>query len=243
MNVQQQIKHDLACAYYLLAQQKMDDQTYTHLSARIPGEDAYYIFQLGHFFQEVTPDNLLKVSLDGEILEGPSTALYNQTAYVIHGSIYKSRPDLNAIFHLHSIAGVAVSSMKCGLLPISQFALHFYNRLSCYNYDALALDINRQGHSLSTALGLANKACLLTNHGTLTCGTTIAEAYLQTQFLEKACRTQIAALNVGIDQLHIPSAHVCEQAYNDMCNFESNLGARDFTAAKRNTRFPWIHSG
>ena len=133
------IKTDLAYAYKILAYLKMDDHTYTHLSARAVNEDEYYIYPFGLRFEEVRADNLLKVALDGEIIEG-SEYQYNKTGYIIHGNIYQHRPDVMAIFHLHTPASVAVSIMKDGLLPISQWALHFYNQIAYHEYNSLALD-------------------------------------------------------------------------------------------------------
>src|SRR5438876_7376447 len=146
------VRTHLAAAYRILAAQKMDDLTYTHLSVRLPGSDSYFIYPFGLLFEEVTASCLLKVSLDGEVLEGTESQ-YNKTGYVIHGSIYKKRPDINAIFHLHTIAGIAVSAMDCGLLPLSQFSFHFYNRVSYHEYDSLALDHQRQGENLAHDLG------------------------------------------------------------------------------------------
>lgn len=232
-----QLKEDLACAYYLLAKLGMDDQTYTHLSARIPNEQAYFIYPLGLLFEEVTPQKLIKVSLSGEVLEG-ETDCYNQTGYTIHGSIYQQRPEINAVFHLHTIAGVAVSAMTYGLLPLSQFSYHFFNRIAYHTYDSLALDFERQGARLAEDLG-QHKAMLLRNHGTLTCGSTIQEAFFYTRFLEKACQVQVAALKAGFENLTIPTPEVCERAYQDMTAFEKDLGQRDFAALKRVTTFPF----
>lgn len=105
------IKQDLASAYQIIALLKMDDHTYTHLSSRSENIDHYHIYPFGLRFEEVTPNDLLKVSLDGEVIEG-SEFQYNRTGYIIHGNIYKNRPDINSIFHLHTPATVAVSAMK-----------------------------------------------------------------------------------------------------------------------------------
>lgn len=226
----QYVRTHLAAAYRILAQMKMDDLTYTHLSARVPGEESYYIYPFGWLFEEVTASCLLKVSLDGEVLEGRENA-YNQTGYVIHGALYKNRPDINAVFHLHTTAGVAVSAMDCGLLPISQFALHFYNRMAYYDYDSLALDNERQGVNLAGDLG-QRKAMILRNHGTLTCGTSIPEAFLYMYFLEQACKVQCSVLSSG-QKVVIPSAKVCERAAKDLRDFEPNFGLRDWTALVR----------
>jgi ribulose-5-phosphate 4-epimerase/fuculose-1-phosphate aldolase len=231
------IREELACAYYAFAKLKMDDQTYTHLSARSPRKDSYYIYPLGLLFEEVTPENLLEVSFDGEILSG-SEQSYNKTGYVIHGAIYRARPDLNAIFHLHTVAGVAVAAMDFGLLPISQFSYHFYNRIGYHEYDSLTLDMHQQGAKLVNDLG-THKAMMLCNHGTLTSGRSIHEAFFYASFLEKACQVQVAALAAGRDHMVIPNPTICEQAYRDLTDFEQDIGKRDFEALKRTIEFPW----
>lgn len=235
----QAVKNNLAKCYYILSQKGLDDRTYTHLSARVPGEDAYYIYPLGLLFSETTPDNLIKVDFEGTIIEGKET-VFNATGYVIHASLYKARLDVNAIFHLHTPAGVAVSCQKEGLLPLSQFSFHFYNRLSYHTYDALCLDVDRQGENLINDLGPTNKAMILRNHGTMTCGSTPHEALFYTLFLEEACRVQIQALSAGRDNLLIPSSAVCEEARGNMTDFENgDIGRRDFEALCRQYQFPW----
>ncbi len=161
------IKQDLAYAYQILAHLKMDDHTYTHLSARAMEEEQYYIYPFGLRFEEVRADNLLKVSLDGKIIEGKEYQ-YNKTGYVIHGNIYKHRPDIKAVFHLHTPASVAVSAMKDGLLPISQWALHFYEQMAYHSYNSLALDSAVHGPDLVRDLGSYN-TMLLRHHGMITC--------------------------------------------------------------------------
>ena len=238
-SAQQAVKEDLAKAYYIFAKYNMDDQTYTHLSAKVPGEEAYYIYPLGLLFDEASPDALIKVDFDGNIIEGKERN-FNATGYVIHSSVYKARPEVNAVFHLHTTAGVAVSAMKSGLLPISQFALHFYNRMSYHKYDALSLDVKIQGQNIAKDLGQQNKAMLLCNHGTITCGETIQEAMFYMMFLENACKTQIAALSAGAENLIYPDPAVCEQAYQDMTAFEKgDVGKRDWLAHCRSIDFPW----
>lgn len=232
------VREKLARAYVIFAKLGMDDQTYTHLSARLPGKDSYVIYPLGMLFEEVTPDNLIEVDFEGNILSGHET-IFNATGYVIHSSLYKARPDLNAIFHLHTHASCAVAAMTYGLLPISQFAYHFFERLSYYNYDALSLDADQQGHDLATSLG-GNNHMLLRNHGALTSGSTIEEAFFYMMFLENACKVQVQALSAGLDNLIIPDATILRQAQIDMTNFEhGEIGVRDFEAHSRVTPFSW----
>ena len=202
------IKTDLANAYQIVAKLGMDDHTQTHLSARPNGADYYYIYPFGLRFDEVTPSCLLKVSLTGDILEGKEKQ-YNKTGYVIHGSIYRNRSELNSIFHLHTIATIAVSAMKSGLLPISQWALHFYEGVSYHAYNGHARDNSKHGDPL--VLDLADKKVMfLRNHGFISCGTTVQEALFYCYHLELACKTQIAALSCNAE-LIIPSHDICKQ--------------------------------
>ncbi len=221
------IKRDLAYAYQILARLGMDDHTYTHLSAKAEKQDEYYIYPFGLRFEEVTEDSLIKVNFDGEIIEGKE-AQYNKTGYIIHGNIYKARKDLNAIFHLHTPSSVAVSSMKCGLLFVSQWALHFYNQISYHKYNSLALESDVHGKDLVKDLGDKN-IMLLQNHGMLTCGKTIWESMFYTYHLEMACKTQCIALQSG-QELITPSDQICKKAVADLLSFEKDLGIRDWNA-------------
>lgn len=221
------IRQNLAYSYNILGKLKMDDHTYTHLSARPAGADYYYIYPFGLRFEEVTADNLLKVDLEGNILEGEEYQ-YNKTGYVIHGSIYNHRQDLNAVFHLHTIATVAVSAAKAGLMPISQWALHFHDQIAYHEYNSLALSKNE--HEKDLARDMRDKNIMfLRNHGFIAAGKTIWEALFYCYHLELACKTQIAALSQNLE-LIIPSAEVCTKANRDILSFEKDLGLRDFQA-------------
>lgn len=222
-----EVRRNLSYAYRILGKLGFSDHTYTHLSARPDGADYYYIYPFGLRFEEVSPECLLKVSLDGDILEG-SEFQYNKTGYVIHGSIYKARPDLNAIYHLHTVPTVAVSCMKDGLLPISQWALHFYDQLAYHEYNSLALDNNIQGADLVNDLG-DKKLMLLRNHGYIACGGTPWEALFYCHHFELACQAQIAALSCGVELL-TPSEEICKKTNQDLLFFEQDLGKRDWQA-------------
>lgn len=223
----QSVKENLALGYQIMAYLGYDDHTYTHLSARPQGADYFYILPFGLCFEELTADNLLKVDFAGNILDG-SEFQYNRTGYIIHGSIYQQRSDLTAIFHNHTPYNVAVSAMREGLLPISQWALHFYNKISYHDYDSLALEYSAKLHE---DLG-SNFAMFLRNHGTITAGRTIWEAMFYTYHLEKACETQVLTLSTN-RELIIPSKEICEKAVADLLSFEKDLGLRDWKAWER----------
>ncbi len=223
----QDVKQNLVAAYHILAKLGMDDHTYTHLSARPMGADFYYIYPFGLRFAETTVKSLLKISLDGMVLQG-SEYQYNKTGYVIHGSIYRARPDLQAIFHFHTPASVAVSSLASGLLPISQWALHFYDLVAYHEYNSLTLNEEEQGSKLIKDLA-QYKVMFLRNHGAITCGATIHEAMFYTYHLEQACKTQF--LITGSNQkIIIPSKEICQKTVIDLLQFEQDLGMRDWQA-------------
>lgn len=228
------IRKKLAICYQSLAQRGMDDLTYTHLSARSTKGDSFFIQPFGLKFEEVTTESLIEVSFDGNIISG-TRSQYNETGYEIHASVYKARSDLNASFHLHTTAGVAVSAMKFGLLPISQFALHFYGAVSYHDYNSLVLHQNKNKNALVDDLG-QNKVMFLKNHGTLTAGYSIEEAMFYTHHLEQACKVQVKALTAGYDNLIIPDEETCKNAVKDLLSFEEKLGHRDFAALTRHLK-------
>lgn len=225
----QNIKKDLSYAYQIISYLGLDDHTYTHLSACAEDNSSFYIYPFGMRFSEVHEDSLMKVSFTGEIIEGKEYQ-YNKTGYVIHGAIYQRRPDVKAIFHLHTHAIVAVASTKDGLLPISQWALHFYNRISYHKYDSLALS-SKQGDKIAEDLK-NNFIMMMQNHGAVICGRTIWEAMFYTYHLEQACKTQYLTLSMK-QPLSLPKEEVCLKAADDLLSFEEDIGMRDWQAWKR----------
>ena len=223
------LKRDLAAAYRMFGLLGMDDLTYTHLSVRSQNKETFYIYPFGHLFDEVMTSNLLRVDFNGTVLAG-NEFQYNQTGYMIHQSIYKARPEIQAIFHFHTPSTVAVSAHPKGLLPLSQWALHFYQRIAYHAYHSLALDA-LEGNKLVDDLQ-DRKVMLLRHHGALTCGTTLAEAFFYAYHLQQAAVTQCLMLGQNTDLLEI-EAPVCQQTVNDLLSFEKNLGERDWHAMLR----------
>ena len=223
------IKLQLSEAYNLIAHLKMDDHTYTHLSARSQDGNHFYIHPFGLRFEEVEPNILMKVKFDGTVVEGEEYQ-YNKTGYILHSIIYKARPDINAIFHLHTPYITATSASEDGLLPISQWALHFYNKIAYHEYNSLLLDFE-DSDRLIRDLG-TKYIMMMRNHGAILCGKTIHEAFFFTYHLEMACKTEYIALSTG-KKLVIPTTEVCDKAVKDLLTFESDLGARDWVAWRR----------
>lgn len=229
MQNEQTIKNKLATSYHIMSYLGMDDHTYTHLSSRAGDSESFYIYPFGFRFEEVTSDDLMRISFDGEVLEG-SEFQYNKTGYMIHGTIYKSRPDLNSIFHFHNPEVVAVASVEEGLMPISQWALHFYGKIAYHDYDSLALDYNTSNKIVSDMQD--KKVVMMRNHGAITSGSTIEEAMFYSYHLLKACQAQCFALSMN-KKIITPSKEICEKAVKDLLSFESNLGERDWQAWTR----------
>jgi ribulose-5-phosphate 4-epimerase/fuculose-1-phosphate aldolase len=223
------LKADLCLAYHVLAHLGLDDHTYTHLSARVPGDQTFLIYPFGLRFEETQPSNLLRVSFDGTVLEG-SEHQYNKTGYVIHSAVYRARADAMAAFHIHTPATVAVSATKAGLEPLSQWALHFYDQVAYHNYDALALS-DAQGDALAHDLGDKN-ILLMRHHGALTVGKTLAEALFYIYHLDLACKTQVMARSMNLPLRKLDDA-VCQKSVDVLLNFEQDLGRRDWLAWKR----------
>lgn len=228
-----EIRQNLADAYQIIALLGWDDSTYTHLTYRHPEKDHFFIQRFGLFFDEVTPENLLEVDFSGRIIS-PEGAGYNQTGYAIHSALYLSRPDVNAVFHLHTPESIAVSAEQEGLLPVSQHAYHMYDRVSYFDYAALTLHQPTQGKCLAGAIEGENPILMLRNHGSVVCGKTIQEAFFFQYHLQRACEVQ--CLLQTRKGLAVPPAHICEQAREDVLNFEENLGERDWAAFVRKIR-------
>ena len=227
---QLQIKENLALAYRACAHLKLDDLTYTHLSARACTK-SFYLYSFGLMFQEVSAQNLLRISHSGDILEGQEMN-YNPTGYALHSMIYEHKPKIGAIFHLHTPAIVAVSSLKQGLKPVSQWALHFYNNVAYHDYNSLALDKKVYQKQYLHDLG-SHPVMLMRHHGAMVVGETIEQALFYCYHLEKACQTQCLLQGVREEQINSLDSEICERAHRDLIGFEKNLGQRDFQALKR----------
>jgi len=212
--VEWQIRCDLAALYRLVAHHRMTDLIYTHISARIPGPEHHFLInRYGVLFHEMRASDLVKIDLDGNVLEDePASRKVNAAGFTIHSAIHMAREDLMCVVHTHTSAGIAVSAQKHGLLPISQHALKFYGCLSYHGYEGIALDLDER-ERLIADLGPTNKAMILRNHGLLVGGRSIPEAWNQIYYLERACQAQVAALAGGAE-LVLPPEEVRLKATN-----------------------------
>jgi len=190
---------DLAAAYQLAAHYKWTDLIFTHFSARVPGPEHHLLINpFGLMFDEITASTLVKIDQAGNILEDPTGLGINQAGFVIHGCIHEARPEANAVLHTHTRAGVAVSAMTKGLLPLSQHSLRVYSELTYHDYEGVALEMDERTR-MARDLGKESHAMVLKNHGLLTLGKSVSEAFEYMYYLECACQIQVDALSGGQD--------------------------------------------
>ncbi|NCF14498.1 MAG: class II aldolase [Gammaproteobacteria bacterium] len=197
-----QVRTDLAACYRIIAMYGWDDLVFTHISARVPGGDDHFLINpYGMLFEEITASSLVKVDLDGNtVLESPHPV--NPAGFTIHSAVHEARHDAGCVLHTHTKAGIAVSAQASGLLPISQTSLFPYVTLGYHNYEGVALN-EEEKPRLVADLG-TNHALILRNHGLLTTGETIADAFLLMYVLETACQIQIMAQSGGGDLVPVP---------------------------------------
>ncbi|BBK29642.1 ribulose-5-phosphate 4-epimerase/fuculose-1-phosphate aldolase [Stella humosa] len=195
MTTEAEARLHLAAVYRLLAHYGMDDTIFTHASARVPGEaDTFLINPYGLLFNEITPSSLVKMSYDGE-LRGPSNYPANMAGYVIHSAVLQARPEVGCAVHTHTRAGVALSCLEEGLLPLNQFALEFYGNVGYHDYEGVALDLDEQARLGRDLAG--HPVLILRNHGLLTVGHTPAAAFYLMYYLEQSARVQMDVLATG----------------------------------------------
>jgi ribulose-5-phosphate 4-epimerase/fuculose-1-phosphate aldolase len=225
---EKQVRIDLAIAYQLAHIKNWDDGIYTHISASVPGQEGTYLLnRFGLRFNEVTPQNLVKVNVQGQILSGEGPV--NQTGFAIHGAVHAARPDAKCVLHLHVDSIIAVSTQQDGLLPISQHALRFYQDMAYHHYQGLALSAAEQD-SLINSLG-NKKAILLHNHGSIVCGSSIQQAFYLMDVLDKACKIQV--LSQPHQNLISPSTEICELSYKQLTSDGDDEGQLEWPAYRR----------
>lgn len=192
-----QARVDLAAAYRLVALYGWDDLIFTHISARVPGPEHHFLLNAyGMMFDEVTASSLVKIDPDGrKVMESPH--FINPAGFTIHSAVHAARGDALCVMHLHTDYGIAVSAQKDGLLPISQQSMFPLASLAYHDYEGLALNEEEKPRLVSD-LGDKNYM-ILRNHGLLTIGKTVAEAFLSMYILERACRIQILAQSGGVE--------------------------------------------
>ena len=193
---------DLAACYRLVHHFAMDDLVYNHISARVPGEEGHFLINAyGMTYDEITASSLVKIDFDGKVVQDSGTGYgVNLAGFVIHSAVHRGRPDVACVIHTHTPAGMAVSAMKCGLLPLTQNAMYF-GGLGYHDYEGPAVDLDEQ-RRLVADLG-PHEAMILRNHGLLSVGRTIAEAFITMYWLDRACQAQALSMATNTE-LNIP---------------------------------------
>ncbi len=200
---------ELAACYRLVDRYGMTDLIYNHITARIPGTEHLLINLYGLLYKEITASNLVKIDVEGNIVWKPDTDYgINKSGYVIHGAIHKARADVGCVIHTHTRAGMAVSAMKCGLLPLNQTAIRFHKHIGYHDYEGPAINTDERVR-LVESLG-AHDALILRSHGLLTCGPTVPQAFNTMYQLEMSCRAQVDAMAARTELL-IPPDDVLER--------------------------------
>ncbi len=206
---------DLAACYRLVEHYGMADMMANHISMRVPDEEAFLINPYGMMYEEITASSLIKVDHAGNILSAPDFGdLHygiNKAGYVIHSAVHEARPEVACVIHTHSWASMAVSSLACGLLPLTQTAMRFL-KIGYHDYQGVVLNLDEQA-SLLRDLG-QGEALILRNHGVLTVGRTVGEAFNWMHRLELACRAQIGAMSCQTPLQQVPAA-ILEETWNN----------------------------
>jgi len=193
---------DLAACYRLAERYRMGKVIWNHITARVPdAPGTLLVFALGCRYDEVTASNLVKMTLDGDMTDGPAESL-NLAASVIHGGIYRARSDVMCVMHSHSRGGQAVACLKEGLLPLSQEAMMFHGDLAYHDYEGIS-DDTAESDRLAADLGAMHQM-ILRSHGLITVGASVGEAFWRMYMLEMACMLQIDVLGTGRDYILQP---------------------------------------
>lgn len=196
------LRCDLAAAFRLAAHYGWDDLIFTHMTVRVPGPEHHFLINpYNLMFEEVTASSLIKIDLDGRPVE-PTPYVANPAGFTIHSALHTAREDANCVIHLHTAPGQAVSAMMDGLMPLTQTAMLVRWDLAYHEYEGVATDLEER-ERLVADIG-DKHAMLLRNHGTLTVGRSVGDAFLRMYLLERACSAQVMALSAGPQGLYSP---------------------------------------
>lgn len=220
---EQELRVDLAAAYRLIHYYGMTDMIYGHISVRIQDEPPVFLLNpYGLMFDEICASNLVAVDENGNKID-PTDADVNPAGFTIHSAIHLKR-NTPVILHTHTVSGMAVAAMEEGLLPLNQISMAFYNRVAYHDYEGISFDLDERDR-IFASLGQKN-FLIMKNHGLLTVGRTVAEAFYYMYYLNKACEIQVNVLRTGTKPI-IPAPEVCEHAacqYEDPTYYDEILG-------------------
>jgi ribulose-5-phosphate 4-epimerase/fuculose-1-phosphate aldolase len=224
-----QARVDLAACYRVVDYFGMSELIRTHISARVPGTAHVFLMKPdGLLFEEVTASSLVKLDVDGNVISDP-TQRVNKAGFTIHSAVHMARADAQCVLHVHTRDGTAVSAQKNGLLPLSQHSARFHGDIGYHDYEGIALDLDERERLIAHLGG--HSVLMLRNHGLLTIGRSMAEAFNRAYYLELACQVQIAAQASGAELIYLPQ-DVCERTAAQVREF-GPLGERDWPALLR----------
>src|ERR1700735_3885636 len=213
----------LAATYRLIAQYGWGDVIYNHSSMRVPGEERNFLIKRHELlYTEVTPSNLVKVSMDADLDE---SAGVNRPGFTLHGGVLSGRRDVNCAVHVHTEIGMAIGGLKHGLRMVSQAAIRFYNRVGYHDYEGITGDFGERAR-INKALG-NNRALIMRNHGLLTVGKTMREAFVLMKSLLEAAQIQLKMEATGGSLVEIP-AEICEKTAHQYEHHDSGRGSGDW---------------
>jgi ribulose-5-phosphate 4-epimerase/fuculose-1-phosphate aldolase len=223
-----QARIDLAAAYRLIAHYGWGDVIYNHSSMRVPGEERKFLIKRHELlYAEVTPSNLVKVSMDDDLDEAAGV---NRPGFTLHGGVLSARPDVNCAVHVHTETGMALAGLKHGLRMVSQPAVRFHNRIGSHDYEGITEDFSERAR-INKALG-KNRALILRNHGLLTVGKTPRESFVLMKSLLEAAHIQLTMEATGGPLVEIPP-EVCEKTAHQYEHHDSGRGSADWPAYLR----------
>ena len=217
-------RQELACVYRLFDHFGWHELIYNHITVRVPGEPGRFLINpFGLMYREVRASNLVKIDLDGNIV-GNRRYPVNPAGFVVHSAVHAAREDIHAVMHSHTTAGQAVACQEQGLLPLSFPAVFFYGQIAYHDFEGITLDAD-ECRRLAGDLG-SRKVMILRNHGLLTCGATLGEAFMLHYQLQRACEVQLAAQCAGVP-LRVPPRPVAEKAARQFARASSSGGEND----------------
>jgi len=220
---------NLSACYHLADHFHMSDIIWNHITAKTSlNKETFLINKFGLRYDEITASNLLEIDLDGNIVSGEG--MINDTGFIIHGAVHKNRKDINCVMHTHSRAGLAISCLKEGLKPIIQDAAIFYNRVSYHDWQGMSTEVE-ECKDLAKSLA-SNKVMILRNHGLMTCGETVGEAFILMYYLDRACKNQLDTLTIGKELIY-PSDNIMEYAAGQYEDPRFQLGKYEWPALLR----------
>ena len=201
---------DLAAAYRLVDVYGMTELSANHISTRVPGEEGSFLINpYGMLYEQMHASCFIKIDLDGNILFNPTELGINKAGFVIHSAIHGAREDVDCVIHTHTVAGMAVSAMKCGLMPLAQTSMRFA-KIGYHDYEGVAIELDERKRIVAD-LG-DNAGLILRNHGLLVVGGSIPEAFYNIFKLERACQVQVATLSCNVE-LQMPPQEVIDESY------------------------------